>query len=105
MVSLSTFRKKAMAFHEVIELPHFDRTSFRVNNKIFATLAEKEMLATLKLSLVNQSVFVDIGKGAVFPVPGAWGKKGYTSFNLNTVNASLLYDALSCAYNLTIQKK
>jgi predicted DNA-binding protein (MmcQ/YjbR family) len=43
-------RELALAFDEVEEKPHFDKTSFRVNKKIFATLNEKDNRATLKLS-------------------------------------------------------
>ena len=30
----------------------------------------------VKLSLVDQSVFCDMNKDAIYPVPGGWGKQG-----------------------------
>ncbi len=33
MVSISSFRKMAVSFDEVTEQPHFEKTSFRVNQK------------------------------------------------------------------------
>lgn len=41
MVSIETFRKLALSFENAIEEPHFEKTSFRVNKKIFATFDEK----------------------------------------------------------------
>lgn len=41
MISAQTVRKLALAFYEAEEFPHFDKTSFRVKKKVFATLNEK----------------------------------------------------------------
>ena len=41
MVTVGTFRQMALSLPGAVELPHFDRASFRVNKKIFATLDEK----------------------------------------------------------------
>ena len=100
MISIDVFRKSVLSFPDVIELPHFHLVSFRIKNKIFATFNEKEIRAMLKLSLIDQSVFCDVGKGAVCPVPGSWGKQGATYFDLKKVNLKLLKDALSCSYKL-----
>lgn len=46
MVSIEAFRKLALSFPEVTEEPHFEKTSFRVKGKIFATydLVKKGLL-------------------------------------------------------------
>lgn len=41
MFSIESFRKLAMSFPNATELPHFEKTSFRINKKIFATFDEK----------------------------------------------------------------
>jgi hypothetical protein len=78
MVTSQNFRKLALSFPEAIEQPHFEKTSFRVKKKIFATLDERTSVAVLKFTPVDQSVFADISKGAMVPSQGAWGKSGYT---------------------------
>ena len=50
MITAQTFRKLALAFDEAEELPHLDKTSFRITKKVFATLNEKHQRVTLKLS-------------------------------------------------------
>lgn len=105
MITVKEARKLALSFPEVLELPHFEKASFRVNKKIFSTLSEKENIAMLKLSLVDQSVFCDMSNGAVYPVPGGWGKQGATYFDLKKVKKKMLKDAMTCSYNLVAGRK
>jgi predicted DNA-binding protein (MmcQ/YjbR family) len=58
MVSVETVRTLALSFPEADEQPHFEKASFRIKKKIFATLSEKDKRCTVKLSPVDQSVFV-----------------------------------------------
>jgi len=99
MITTQTFRELALAFDEAEELPHFEKASFRVKKKIFATLNEKQQRATLKLSENDQSIFSLYGdKTAVFPVPNKWGKQGWTQFLLDKVDEEFFSDALTAAY-------
>jgi hypothetical protein len=41
MIEFEELRKLAMSFPEVTEEPHFEKTSFRVKKKIFATYDAK----------------------------------------------------------------
>ncbi len=101
----SVFKKLALAFADAIELPHFEKTSFRVNKKIFATLDQRKSIAMVKLSLVDQSVFCDMNKEIIYPVPGGWGKQGATYIDLKKVKLKVLKDAMKCAYELVAKKK
>jgi|SRR5215204_2513316 len=98
MVSIKTFRDLALSFEGTEELPHFEKTSFRIRNKIFATLSAKEAKAVLKLSLIDQSVFCAFDRTVIYPVPGGWGKKGYTCFELKKIRKQMLFDALHSAW-------
>ncbi|MCF8239118.1 MAG: MmcQ/YjbR family DNA-binding protein [Saprospiraceae bacterium] len=92
------FRVLALGLSDAIELPHFDRTSFRIRNKIFATLAQDQGLACLMLKPEDQDVFVAMGKDAVYPVPNKWGEKGATYMDLKSADPGLVVDALQAAY-------
>lgn len=105
MVSIQTYRKMALSFPEVIELPHFDRASFRVRKKIFSTILEKDRLVMVKLSLADQFVFCAIDAAMIYPVPGGWGKTGATYIDLSLVKLDLLRDALTRAYCSAAPKK
>ncbi|HYG49332.1 MAG TPA: MmcQ/YjbR family DNA-binding protein, partial [Flavobacteriales bacterium] len=95
MVSVANFKKLTLSLGDVVELPHFERTSFRVNKKIFATLDEKKQLACLMLDPVDQSTFCTYDKSVIYPVPNKWGLKGATYIELKKVPAPLLKDALT----------
>ncbi len=58
MVAVEDFRKYALTFPDVIESPHFEKTSFRVNKKIFATMDTLNRTVVMKLSEIDQSFFV-----------------------------------------------
>ena len=104
MVTIETFRQMAISFPDAVESPHFDRASFRVNKKIFATLSEKENLAMVKLSPLDQSVFCAFDKTIIYPVPGGWGLKGATYINLKKIKKAILKDALTVAYSMVAGK-
>ena len=105
MVTIETFRQMALSLPDVAELPHFEKASFRIKKKIFATLAEEKNIAMLTLSLIDQSVFCSFDKAVIYPVPGAWGTKGATYINLKKIKKTMLKDALACAYQNIIAKK
>lgn len=105
MISLNTLRKIALSFPEVTEEPHFEKTSFRVKKKIFATYDDKNKKACIKLSEIDQNVFSSAGKTTIYPVDNKWGKQGWTLIEMSKVNKALFIDALTTAYCEVAPKK
>jgi predicted DNA-binding protein (MmcQ/YjbR family) len=105
MVSIDTFRKLALSFPEATEEPHFEKTSFRVKKKIFATYDEVKNIACIKLSEIDQDVFSSADKTIIYPVDNKWGKQGWTLIELKKVRADLFVDALTTAYCEVAPKK
>lgn len=105
MVSQDQLRTSALSFPETEEAPHFEKTSFRVKKKIFATYDRQTNRAVIKLSLIDQDVFHKGAPEAVYPVDNAWGKQGWTFIDLNLVHEELFQDALTTAYCHTAPPK
>ena len=105
MVLIDTFRKLAMSFPNVTEEPHFEKTSFRINKKIFATFDEKNNNAILKLNEIDQSVFCSSSEMIFYPIPNKWGKQGWTIVELSKVRQEMFEDALILSYQNVIAKK
>jgi len=105
LVNIETFKQLALSFPEATEQPHFEKTSFRVNKKIFATLDIKNNRACFLLSEIAQSVFSAYDQSIIYPVPNKWGKQGATFVELEAVPKSMLKDAMTQAYNKAITKK
>lgn len=105
MVTINTFRKLALSFPEATEEPHFEKTSFRVKKKIFATYDEANKRASLKLTEVDQDVFSSIDRTTIYPVDNKWGKQGWTIIELKKVKKDIFADALKAAYGAVAPKK
>ena len=105
MVTIDTFRKLALSFPEATEEPHFEKTSFRVKKKIFATYDSIKKRACIKLSEIDQNVFSSADKTIIFPVGNKWGKQGWTLIEMNKVRNELFVDALTTAYCEVAPKK
>lgn len=104
MVTRSEVKKWALALPETIELPHFEKTSFRVAKKIFATVDTKNQKVVVKLNEVDQSVFSS-GKTGIYPLSNAWGKQGWTMIDMKKVRKTLFKDALRTSYNEVAPKR
>ncbi|PMB29961.1 MmcQ/YjbR family DNA-binding protein [Schleiferia thermophila] len=105
MVSIETFRKIALSFPETTEEPHFEKTSFRVKKKIFATYDGLNKRACIKLSEIDQDVFASANRSTIYPVDNKWGKQGWTMIEMKKVNKDLFTDALTAAYCEVAPKK
>ncbi len=97
-MTFDLFRKTALSFPEATEHPHFEKTSFRIKKKIFATYNAKENRACVKLSVIDQDVFSNINKHIIFPVNNNWGKQGWTLILMKVVKEEVFIDALTTAY-------
>jgi len=105
-MTIKQFTALVLSFPGTEENPHFDRRAFKITGKrIFATLLEESGTVNLKLSPVDQSVFSDFGKKAVYPVPNKFGLHGWTTFVLKNVPKELMIDALDTAYREVLKKK
>lgn len=91
-------RKLALSFEGVTESPHFEKTSFRIKNKIFLTLDSSTHEAVVKLSEEDQGLFCSHNKTIIFPVKGGWGKKGYTVIQLELITKKLFSEILKTSF-------
>lgn len=96
--------KISLSFPEATESPHFEKTSFRVRKKIFATMDTTKQTLVVKLSDIDQSVFCDMLPDYVRPVSGGWGKKGWTEADYDKIGNQELEDLLSTAYRQVAPK-
>ena len=78
---------------------------FRVNNRIFATLAsEHHGLGNLKLTPEQQATFVAEAPEVFLPIAGGWGRNGATHVRLAAANEDLLTGALRTAWKIRVEK-
>ena len=99
-MSSSRFRRAALALSDAVESTHHGKADFRVGKRIFATLGHPdENWGTVKLTPEQQSMLVEAEPEIFRPVPGGWGKQGYTNVLLAKADATTLKSALTMAWN------
>ncbi len=105
MIEIETVRKLALEFEEAVEQPHFEKISFRVRKKIFATVDTEKKTVTLKFSTADQSAFSAFDDSVIYPVPGGWGRHGWTIVELVKVAKDMFEDALTTSYCTVAPRK
>ena len=100
MITPEEAKAMALSFEGTDEKPHFERTAFTVNKKIFATISFKDETLNLRFTPHAQFIFCPPQSDVIFPIPNAWGKQGWTTINLNKANKKLVKSALEEAYRL-----
>ena len=100
MITPEEARGMALSLEGADEKPHFERTAFTVNKKIFATLLASGATLNLMFDPQTQFIFCPPGSDVIYPVPNKWGLKGATTINLKKANKKLVLHALKEAYNL-----
>jgi hypothetical protein len=104
MITPEEAKAIALSFEGTDEKPHFERTAFTVNKKIFATLSVKDATLNLMFDIQKQFIFCPPNSDIIYPVPNKWGLKGATTINLKKANRKLVKTALEEAYKLRKEK-
>lgn len=97
-MNFSTFRSLCLALPSAQESPHFEKVSFRIRKKIFATYDSNCNQATVKLSIESQSLFISMSRGTVQQVKNKWGAQGWTEIDLDLTEPKLTQDIIKHAY-------
>ncbi|MEO5581779.1 MAG: MmcQ/YjbR family DNA-binding protein [Saprospiraceae bacterium] len=105
MVTQKAFHDTALSFPETDKQLHADLIFFRVNKKFFATLNMPKKRCTLKFNAEFQDIFTAMGKGKIHAVPNAWGRLGWTTVELQSIDKEFIKDALLIAWRCTAPKK
>lgn len=79
---IEILRHVTLMLPETTEELEDDQVTFFVQNKKFCVFEFFTGRLTLKFKLKDQEVFTRLGKGDVMPVPGLWGKQGWTYYQL-----------------------
>jgi len=78
---------------------------FRVNGRIFATLAHAKLgYGNLMLAREQQAMFAAELPQVFIPVKGGWGRMGATHIVLSAANEDVVAGALRAAWQLRVEK-
>jgi hypothetical protein len=104
-MTASDFRRIALGFDGAEESSHMGAVDFRVDGRIFATLASvKEGYGNLMITLEYQAAFIAERPDLFLPVHGGWGRMGITHIRLALADEDTLTGALHTAWKLRVEK-
>jgi hypothetical protein len=98
------FRRIALAMRGTVESAHMGHPDFRVNNRIFATLHHDRVFGMVNLTPEQQQEYIAAHPQAFAPESGAWGRGGSTRVRLAAVDEETLGEALTLAWQNTVNK-
>ena len=90
-------RRFALRMPEAEEKSHFGKADFRVHNHIFSTLPDGAT-AVVKLTREQQEMLTDAEPAIFAPVPGGWGRQGWTRVALAVCDETTMASALWMAW-------
>jgi hypothetical protein len=104
-MNATDFRRIALSLEGAEESSHMGLPDFRVDGRIFATLAaQSQGYGNLMLTLEQQSAFVEERPDLFVPIAGGWGRMGATHIVLAKADEDSLTGALVTAWKLRKEK-
>jgi hypothetical protein len=95
----AAFRKLALSMPDAVELPHFQRTSFRAGKKIFATMTADGREAMVPVRPLVRCFELLESNPEVFFSYGGWTERhGSLGIRLPKVDAKLVADLVRDAW-------
>jgi hypothetical protein len=100
------FRRLALALPDATEGAHMGHADFRHGGRIFATLGHPgAAFGMVKLTPDQQAMLVATTPEIFLPVPGGWGRRGYTNVRLAAADGATLKHALALAWQNCAPKR
>ena len=104
-MTVDDFRRIALSFEGAEESSHMGTPDFRVDGRIFATLASAKLgYGNLMITPEQQEAFVEEMPQVFLPVQGGWGRAGATHIRLAVATEDVLSGALHTAWKLRVEK-
>jgi len=97
-VTAQRARTLALSLEGATSYPHFDRIAFRTERRTFATLALDGADLNFMCDLVEQQRLCELAPQAIAPVPGGWGRMGWTRIDLKKIDAVTFTTVLKAAH-------
>jgi hypothetical protein len=104
MVTADELRRVVLALPEVEERETWGHPTFRVRDKMFATLSDDGRLASVKATRQEQAALLAADPGT-FGIPAYVGRHGWVSVELATVDPDELGELLVEAWRQTAPRR
>ena len=97
MATAADVRRIALSFDGTLEVPHADRSAFRVR-RIYTTVAPDGRTINMDLTPDEQAFKVMMAPDIYSRIPNGWGLRGATTIDLSKISLIELESALRMAW-------
>lgn len=104
MLTIDEVRKVALSLPGVEEMQHFEKPSFRVNQKIFVVIQTDMKTITVKTSREERTLYIETDPTA-YSVPESFSKLNYMHINLETANDDEVVKLIHSSWGRVAPKK
>ena len=104
MITAEEFRRAALSLPEAVERETWGHPTFRVRDKLFATLSDDGRLAGVKATREEQAALVAAAP-ETFGVPAYVGRHGWVSVQLATADPDEVRELLVEAWRRTAPRR
>ena len=98
------FRRIALGMQGASEGEHMAHPDFRANGRIFATISPDAKSGMVTLPPEQQRQFMAAEPKTFVSAAGAWGRGGSTMVRLASADADTVGEAMTLAWQLTVNK-
>ncbi len=96
MNQIKALKEHLLSLNGCSAAPHFEKTAYRTKKRIFASLDEDRNILCVKLSQVQQSVF--LGLAGIEKAPNKWGDQGWTNIHICEAGMEIIQEMCALAY-------
>ncbi|WP_159888706.1 MmcQ/YjbR family DNA-binding protein [Paenibacillus puerhi] len=104
MISINEVQEYILSLPESKEVSHWGKSSYRINNKIFAVLQEDGITLTIKTIEEDRTIYTTMDS-ETYAIPESFSNMKYMHVNLNTVEPEEIKGLLLKAWGSIAPKK
>ncbi|MDI4647486.1 MmcQ/YjbR family DNA-binding protein [Cohnella hashimotonis] len=104
MLSISDIREFALSMPGVEEVEHWGKTSFRMNNKIFAVIQDDKKTLTVKTTKEIRALLIQMAPD-IYRIPDSFSNLNYMHINLELANDAEVTEYIQNAWGHIAPKK
>ncbi|WP_010271842.1 MmcQ/YjbR family DNA-binding protein [Paenibacillus senegalensis] len=104
MMQIEEIREIALSLPSTVEVEHWGKPSFRINNKIFVVIQDDMSTITVKTTKEERELYTSMSP-ETYKIPDSFSNLNYMHINLELANKDEVTDLIRNAWGIVAPKK
>lgn len=104
MMQIEEIRQTALSLPGTVEVEHWGKTSFRINNKIFVIIQDDMRTITIKTTKEEREMYTSTSP-EIYKIPDSFSNLNYMHINLELAKKEEIIDLIRNAWGIVAPKK